>query len=583
LVGGTIVAAAAFWYAASYSPSTPSIDGNPIRTDDPRRNKIRLVVLVIFDQMRGDYLSRWRDLFEADGGFRRMMREGVWFDNCHYPYANTKTGAGHASLATGTSPATHGIISNDWYEIAIEKEVYCVGTDRYDRVPTTGGKIIQPTEKKKAGRTRGASPDRLLSPTFADELKKAFGDRAKVVAVSLKDRSAVLPAGRKPDACYWFDSTIGSFVTSTFYRDGLHPWADAFNKTRSVDRFWRKDWDRLRPSLDYEPYSSKDDQDGENSGVKQGRTFPHPTDAGLDQLGPKYYDAVAMSPFGNQILLDFAKTALEAEQLGQDDLPDFLSISFSSNDLVGHCWGPDSQEVLDVTLRSDLVVKELLDHLDARVGRGRYLLALTSDHGVCPLPELTRARGGNAERIDLDKLLAEANAHLRARFTQSGGNLDEEWIEAEAEPWLYLSRSTLRRHQADQVHVEAALAEFLANHDGIQAAYTRSQITANDLPNDAIARRVVKSFHPDRAGDVYALLKPNYLFSSAFGRGTTHGTPHPYDTHVPLLVFGPGVKPGVVLNDETPPQAVVPIFAKALGIAAPKDCDIAAPTGMFAD
>ena len=230
-------------------------------------------------------------------------------------------------------------------------------------------------------------------------MKAATSNRSRVVALSLKDRSAVLPAGRRPDACYWFDSKTGDCVTSTYYRERPHAWVDEFNRARPVDRFFGKDWERFRTDIDYVKHSGPDDVAGEGTGIAQGRTFPHPMTGGLKQPGRAYYEALANSPFGNDVLLDVAKLAVEREELGKRDDPDFLSISLSSNDLVGHTWGPDSQEVLDITLRSDRQLTEFLGFLDEQVGKGKYLLAITSDHGVCPLPELASAAGKDAGRI----------------------------------------------------------------------------------------------------------------------------------------------------------------------------------------
>src|SRR5262245_57662149 len=364
-------------YALGHSPFRDKA-GNTV----PSGETPRLAVLLVFDQMRGDYLTRWQELF-GDAGFRRLQREGVWFPNCHYPYAFTVTGAGHASLLTGCTPAVHGIVGNDWYDRDAGQTVNCVGSSRYEQVPAAGalGAFIG---KKSKG---GVSPERLLVPSLGDGLKEATNGKARVVALSLKDRSAVLPGGRRPDACYWFDTSTGTFVTSSYYCDRVHSWVEAYNWDRLADRWFGHDWTRLKPSLEYDRYSGPDDVAAEGTGVAQGRIFPHPLTGGLKGPGGAYYEALTMSPFGNDLLLGLVKRVVEAEALGQRDTADLLCISFSSNDLIGHNWGPDSHEVLDVTLRSDLIVAELLTFLDERIGKGNYLLALTADHGICPLPE----------------------------------------------------------------------------------------------------------------------------------------------------------------------------------------------------
>ncbi|MBN9121855.1 MAG: alkaline phosphatase family protein [Planctomycetes bacterium] len=535
----------------------------------------RLAVVIVVDQLRGDYLERWEKLF-GEGGFRRICTDGAWFQNCHYPYAFTMTGPGHASISTGVSPAKHGIVTNEWYDRAAGREVYCVDSERYERVPPANADPTVPPAKKQP---LGLSPERLLAPTVADALKDATGGKGRVVAVSFKDRSAVLMGGRRPDACYWFDTADGQFVTSTYYRDALHSWVKEFNTGRPADRWFGKNWNRLRSDLDYPRHCGPDDIAGEGVGVGQGRRFPHPMDGGQKAAGKKYYDALYNSPFGNELLLDFVKKAVEAERLGEDDTPDLLCVSFSSNDIVGHCWGPDSHEVLDTTLRTDLILKGLLDYLDTRVGKGRYVLALSADHGICPLPEVARGQGKDAGFVSPSLLTSQADDFLQETFGKKGEKKSR-WVESDAGPgpWVYFNRAVLKDHGVEPADAEAALVRWLRQQAGVQAAYGRSQLA--DLPKgDVVGAAVRRSFHPDRCGDVAVVLKPHYLMSGKL-TGTTHGTPHPYDTHVPLVVFGPGVKPGARKEPVTP-QAVAVILARALGMELPKDAEAAVPEGLF--
>ena len=545
---------------------------------DPPRP--RLAVVVVVDQLRGDYLERWEKLF-GEGGFKRLTTDGAWFQNCHYPFAYTMTGPGHASISTGVSPAKHGIVTNVWYDRAAGREVYCVDSDRHERVPPAVKKPDATPVKKVVG----ISPERLLVPTLGDLLKDATGGKGRVVAVSFKDRSAVLMGGRHPDACYWFDTAAGEFVTSTYYTDAPHSWVKEFNKGRPADRWFGKDWTRLRPELDYARHSGPDDIAAEGIGSVQGRTLPHPTSGGLKAAGKKYYDAVYNSPFGNDLLLDFVKRAIDAEHLGEDDTPDLLCVSFSSNDIVGHTWGPDSQEVLDTTLRTDLVIKGLLDHLDARVGKGRYVLALSADHGICPLPEVARTQGKDAGFVSPSLLTTQANDFLNETFGKKaeGEKADKKtrWVESGAEvgPWVYFNRAVLKDQGVEPADAEVALVRWLRQQAGVQAAYGRSQLA--DLPkDDAVGAAVRRSFHPDRCGDVAVVLKPYYLMSNKF-TGTTHGAPHAYDTHVPLVVFGSGVRAGA-RKDRVTPQAAAVIIAHALGIKPPKDAEAELPAELFA-
>ena len=540
----------------------------PVRADKVAAPK--LVVLLVFDQMRGDYLARWYDLYPA-GGFRRLAGEGAWFTECHYPYANTITGPGHATLATGCTPATHGIVGNEWTEARNGKTISCVGVGRYTPVPP----VVDPDADKKP---RSVSPELLVSPTFADALKKQFGKASRVVALSLKDRSAVLPGGKSPDACYWADDT-GRFVTSTYYRDRVHPWVADFNKGVPGDRWLGKRWDRLRADVDYEKWAGPDDVAGEGKGYAQGRTFPHPFDGGETKSMEVYRKAVANSPMGNELLWELAKKAIDAEKLGTRDTPDFLSLSFSSNDLIGHTWGPDSQEVLDVTLRSDRLVADILATLDAKVGKGKYVVVLSADHGICPLPEVSRARKLDAGRLDYNLLLSGAEDILDTVFRDAAAKARDEnpWIAGFKSNMLTLDRKKLKRRGVDPAAAAKALAGWLKRQPGILAAYTRADLAA-DKPDDML-RKVRASYYPDRSGDVMLVLKPHWL-PGGYLTGTTHGSPHRYDTHVPLVVYGANVVPGKRAGLASPEHAAV-ILAAALGIAPPADAKKKVPAGLF--
>jgi predicted AlkP superfamily pyrophosphatase or phosphodiesterase len=425
---------------------------------------------------------------------------------------------------------------------------------------------------------KGVSPGRLLAPTLADAVKEQLGDGAKVVCLSLKDRGSALPGGQRPDACYWNDRH-GRFVTSTYFRDGPHAWVADFNKSGLVDRWHGKEWLRLRPDLDYARRSGPDDVKGEGNLNAQGRTFPHPFGDGPKKRRTNYYAALANSPCGNELLLALAKKAVEAEKLGQRGTPDFLSISFSSNDLVGHTWGPDSQEVLDTTLRSDLVVKELLDFLDAKVGKGRYTVALTADHGICPLPEVSRRKGLPARRIDQKPFLARVEERLNEAFPPCAGEAPDKgkWVEAKS-LMLYLDRKRAARRGAEPEQVVAELARWLPTLPGIARALTRAEVL-REPPADEVARMVRASFHPDRSGDVMLVLARYCMIHDKL-TGTTHGSPYDYDTHVPLVVMGPGVRAGVRRERVSPEQTAV-ILARALGIRPPARARVNVPEGLF--
>jgi hypothetical protein len=546
------------------------------RAEPPARPK--LAVVIVFDQMRGDYLTRWQDLFLPDG-FRRLQTEGAWFDNCNYPYAMTATGPGHASILSGCSPERHGIVANTWYDRAAAAPVNCATSDRYERVPPKPKAELKPETKKddEEPKIKGVgAPVRMLAPTLGDTLKDATGGRGKVFGLSLKDRSALLPAGKHPDGCYWFDN--GQFVTSTYFRDRPHPWVARFNEAKSFDRWYGTFWERLRPDIDYTNRSGPDDGPGEDKGAGLGVTFPHPLFGKSTKVGAEYYGALDASPMGNQMLLEIARIAIDEEQLGKHDVPDLLVVSFSSNDLIGHLWGPDSQEVLDVTLRSDLLIRDFLKFLDERVGKGNYVVGMTADHGVCPLPEASQAAGKPAGRIIPRTLFAAAELHLREVFG-TPGEAKARWIEAANEGGIYLNERLIAARGKSFDAVADDLAAWLRTQPFVGTVYTRSQLYGDAPAGDEIFAAAKKSYLAQRSGDVILIPKP-YSVMWARKAGTMHGTPHPYDRHVPLIVYGPRVKPGR-RKDAVTPQALAASLARALGIPAPAMAEAPVPTNLF--
>jgi predicted AlkP superfamily pyrophosphatase or phosphodiesterase len=531
---------------------------------EPKGDAPKLVVLVVFDQMRGDYLKRWEELY-GDGGFKRLMKDGAWFTNCHYPYAFTLTAPGHASLATGCSPDKHGIVANDWYS--------------RDEAAIVSSTTPPPNELRKGG-----GPYRRLQSTFADSLM-GVSKKSKVASLSIKERAAIMLAALHAQICYWFNSKTGNFVTSPFYREDPHGWVTQFNKSKPADVWRGTSWERLHPKLDYARYSGPDDFPAEGSGYEQGQIFPHPFVQGSDPKRSNYYNAITNSPMGNVLLLALAKRAIEAEMLGQRDATDVLCLSFSSNDSIGHCWGPDSQEVLDVTLRSDVLMKELMDYLDTKVGKDRYVMALSADHGICPLPEFARRQGKEAGRVIPELLTTQAEAFLNKHFLKDGQKAS--WFEtARSNSWVYFNRATLKDKDVNvtEAAAEKALADWLVKQPGVQSAFTRTELLEGPLA-DPIGRMVQKSFYPDRSGDVIVVLRPYHLFSQPLDSKTaayrtTHGSPHPYDTHVPLLVMGPGIAPGQ-RTERVTPQAMASILARAMGVPAPKGAEAPVPDGLF--
>lgn len=536
---------AGYHYRDRWMTPKPPVDDGPVAaTKGPQ-----LVVLVVFDQMRGDYLVKWKPLF-GEGGFKRLEAEGAFFTNCHYPYSDTLTAAGHTSLATGTTPSQHGIVANDWFD---RKE----------------GRLVASTTGE-----RGPTPDRRRKETFSDLLEKAHKGKSKSAGLSIKERAAILMAAFRAQIVYWL-SRLGEFETSQHYRPDPHSWVTQYNKSGKIKSWVDKDWNRLHDKLDYEQISGPDDVPFEGTGYEQGRTFPHPTPG---------VGALENSPWGNELLLDFFKLTVEKEKLGQRGVPDFIGISFSSNDLIGHCYGPDSQEVLDVTLRSDRTVKEMLDFLDEKVGKGKYIVALSADHGVCPLPELSKGRGEDAERFSTNKLMSDAENFLHEKY--NAGNEKVIWFESEVVNWFYLQQKTLDALKLPKPEVERALADWVKTHPRVQASFTRTELSSLTPLAEPIAEQARLSFHPDCSGDVNVILKPyNLLWKTSVKKigpyATTHGSPHPYDTHVPLIVMGPGIKPGIY-EEKVVPQILPRIFCRLTEIEPAASMTYAPPEGIFA-
>lgn len=539
-----------------------------LQADDSRP---RLVVVAVFDQFRGDYITRWDSHF-GKNGFRRLKDEGAYFSNCQYPYAATFTGAGHATLVAGCSPKVHGIVGNEWRVYSTGTNQICVTSLQSERVP--------PATLNSTSSKGGVSPELIKVETIGDVLKSSSNGESKVVSLSLKDRSAILLGGQAPDICCWFDTDAGAFVTSSHYTTKLYPWVTRFNREKLANKWFGVDWTPLRPELDYDKIVGPDNARGEGTGVRQGRLFPHDMTGGVGSPAMPYYEAVICSPFGSDLLLGLAQQAIDAEGLGSRDTPDLLCLSFSSNDAVGHSWGPDSHEVFDMTLRSDLIVRDMLKLLDEKIGKNRYLLVVTSDHGICPLPEVARLKKEDAGRIPITNLLRAADAMFERTFGGRGPQRTL-WFETIVNRWFYFDRAKLKQMGIKQEKAEEVLAAWLKKQQGIAAVYTRSQVEKGLADDEPFASQVDLSYFADRSGDVQIVLKPNWLLDDNTS-GTNHGSPYEYDTHVPLFVFGSGVTPGVH-SDRVSPTCVAAILAHGLGAPLPKTAEKVVPKGLFDD
>lgn len=476
----------------------------------------KLVVAIVVDQLRYDYLERFQDQF-GKGGFRLLLEEGAFLTFAHYDYAQTVTGPGHATILSGAPPSVHGIIGNDWLDKRTGKSLNCVADPDVEGVGTQGS----------SGKR---SPRNLIGSNLADEMRLRY--RSKVVGISLKDRGAILPAGKKPAGAYWFDSLSGNFVTSTYYAAELPKWVAEFNGRKLPTSFIGQTWKRLLPES---AYQWADELPGEGAtSSDRSKTFDH----SIRLSAAEGFENIVPTPFGNQLLQEFAQAAIEGEQLGRGPTPDLLCISFSSPDAAGHIFGPYSQEVQDIALRLDQQLATLFSLLDRKVGLSRVAIVLTADHGVVPAPEFAAAQGLDGKRVDLVPLMGELFSALESQFGAGKFFLSRQMHDGA----LYFDHKALKERGINPEALAAAIRDWALESGHFQAAYTRSQLLDGRAPG-ALGRLVLNGFHPERGGDVVLIKKPFQLPGTA-STGTTHGSPYSYDTHVPVLFFGTGFKPG---------------------------------------
>ncbi|MCO5725190.1 alkaline phosphatase PafA [Robiginitalea marina] len=513
--------------------------GNSPGFQDPPR----LVVGLVVDQMRFDYLSRFWNHY-GEGGFRRLVGEGFLCRDHHFNYAPTSTGPGHASVYTGTTPSVHGIIGNDWYDRETGKEVYCAGDPDRQAVGTTS----------EAGKM---SPHRMLVTTITDQLRLHHQLRSKVVAVALKDRGATLPGGHLANAAYWFEGgEAGRWISSSFYMENLPGWVEAFNASGAAARY-KTVWEPLK---EINTYAESGPDNVPYEGLFKGEAapvFPHDLPALWEGNG--HFDLLRPTPFGNSLTLDFALRAVEEEGLGADIITDFLAISFSSTDYVGHKFGVNSREVQDTYLRLDQDLERLLIFLDRNVGKGQYTVFLTSDHGAGHVPAYLKDLKVPAGYLEMGEIRKKFNEFLRYTYG------DAEIVRNISNNQVFLDQKVIRNLDLDPREVEEVLAGELLGYPGIQQVYTGTQMRSADY-TEGIAAILQNGYHQKRSGDLLLVTDPattNYTPT-----GSTHGSPWIYDTHVPLIFYGKGIRQGELLR-RTHIRDIAPTLAVLLGTAFP--------------
>jgi predicted AlkP superfamily pyrophosphatase or phosphodiesterase len=481
-----------------------------------RAAKPKLVLLVVADQFRYDYLTRFRSQYSA--GLARLLERGAVFTNSFLEHVPTVTGVGHSIMLTGAMPSVSGIAANEWFDREAGKQVTCVSDDA--------------TELLGGGPNRkGSSPRRLLVSTVGDEMKMASRGRARVYGVSLKDRAAILSVGRMADGAFWFDPGTGNFVSSTFYFPEMPAWSRDFNGSRAVDQFLGKEWVPFRKL----PATS----------------------------GKAYYDGLESTPWGNDIVVMLAERAIEGAKLGQGEATDLLAVSFSSNDRTGHSAGPDSDEVRDMSVETDRTLGRFFQFIDSKIGLDKTLVVFTADHGVPPLPEYAAKRNLPGGRLQEKSVAEVIEKTLSARYGEG------KWMMG---PWgasPFLNYALMRQKGLDLAEVEETAAGAVRRMPHIARVYTGEQIRTGQFAPDMIGRRVANGYHLQRSPDLVILPEPYWMFTSS---GTTHGSPFAYDAQVPLIFMGPGVKPGVY-HQRTMSADIAPTLATMLSVATPSGAE----------
>jgi len=485
----------------------------------------KLIVVIVIDQFRGDYLERYRDQF-GEGGFRVFLDRGAYFTDCNYDYANSRTAPGHATLFTGSYTSGHGIVANEWWDPAKKKRVTSVEDDKTKLVGT--------------GKTGpGASPHNLTNDTLGDELKLATGGKARVFAISLKDRAAVFPAGFSGDGAYWIDPKSGDWITSTYYRPDLPEWVRNFNGSHRAQKFWNREWK---------------DSDGNTLGSTAPRNGKDGTPAG-------FYEVVGSTPFADDYQLQFAKELVLYEKLGAGSATDLLVISLSANDILGHQVGPDSPQMRSMALELDTSLAEFFGFLGHQIGMANVWMALSADHGIAPLPEFAKTLRLPAANLDAKALREQINSLLAKKYSKKADYLvDLDY------PLAWLSEDAFAGTPAGKRESDAeADAGEAMKQAGFTGYFTKSQLARGETPATEVGRRYSHSYSPEGGWYVIGIPSP---FHVGITKGTDHETPFSYDTHVPLAFYGLAFQPGTYRTRAEPVDLAVTL-ASLLGINAP--------------
>lgn len=494
---------------AQISPKTPATDQAP-----------KLVVGIVIDQMRWDYLYRFAPLFRQNGGFKRMMQEGFSCDNTQIGYTPSITACGHSGIYTGSVPAIHGITGNAWWDALQKRSVYC-----------TEDKSVSGVGAKGSGDGQ-MSPRNLQTTTISDELRLSTNFKSKVIGIAIKDRGAILPAGHSANGAYWFDSKSGDFITSTYYTDQLPEWVNQFNSRKVPDSLLNLGWQKALKDDVYPVYATADEKPYEGTPFGKNQT-KMPYD--LKRTGNEGYAKLPSTPHGNTITAEMAKAAVIAEDLGKDNVTDLLAVSFSSPDYIGHAFGPNSWELVDNYVRLDEELGKLFDFLDAKVGKGKYTAFLSADHAVAHVPGFMKENKLPGGTVNEKNMLADLNAVVKDKFGVEGA------VVSLYNYQVHLDRDKLDSLKADKTGIINAIISFLKKKESVSNAFATADILTTPIPK-VLREKLANGFFYNRSGDVQIILKPGYIDGGA--TGTTHGLWYPYDAHIPLLWYGWGIKKG---------------------------------------
>jgi len=522
----------------------------------------KLVLQIVVDQLRGDMPAMVLDRLEP-GGFRYLYEQGIVYKNAHHRHANTETVVGHATLATGADPADHGMIGNIWFDKELNRVVYNIEDSRYTLVGEGGGvdKKLEIDPTQKLAGTDGRSPSTILTTTFSDELALSTNGKAKIFGVSVKDRGAVTMAGHAGKA-FWFSKSNGEFVTSTYYYQNYPEWVQEWNKKKIPLEYANTSWDLMHDKSTY-IYGDFDDMAYETNLPGYGVVFPHPFGKADGKL---FTTLLTASPAGDELCLKFAKELVVKEDLGKDEVTDYLSISFSSTDYVGHIFGPSSLESEDNLLRLDKTLAELFAFIDKQVGLTNTLIVLSADHGAAAVPAQLNEFGIDAQYFVPDSLdKARAIEAIKSKY-----GVAEELISGFNHPYVYLNNEMLKKHDLDVDEVSRAIAKELVKFNGVAYAVPSIDLVEGKMPDTRLYQQILRNFNPKRSGDIYLVLEPHWFVNDFDGLtvASTHGSPWRYDTFVPIIFVGNGLTAKNIFR-EVHTVDIALTLAKYLEIKAP--------------